>query len=133
MRAFTQWMLNAGEDYFYYRRLRIGNALDRSIQSAVRYEDSSREGYCTAVIRFTDETNKPLSGIQVQSWLTVMRKRPNATRVVPMHRGKLVLIYRLLKSRTVNGPLRLRLRMIFTITIRHFMYPYWETGRKSLL
>ena len=75
MRAFTQWMLNAGEEYFYYRRLRIGNALDRSIQSAVRYEDSSREGYCTAIIRFTDETNKPLSGIQVQSWLTVMRKK----------------------------------------------------------
>jgi hypothetical protein len=75
MRAFTQWMLNAGEEYFYYRRLRIGNALDRSIQSAVRYENSSREGYCTAIIRFTDETNKPLSGIQVQSWLTVMRKK----------------------------------------------------------
>ena len=32
MRAFTQWMLNAGEEYFYYRRLRIGKALDRSIQ-----------------------------------------------------------------------------------------------------
>lgn len=75
MRAFTQWMLNAGEDYFYTRRLRIGNALDRSIQSAIRYEDSPKEGYCTVVISFMDETGKPLSDIQVQSWLTIRKKK----------------------------------------------------------
>ena len=34
LRAYTQWMMNAGEDYFYYHRLRIGNALDRSIQTS---------------------------------------------------------------------------------------------------
>ncbi|WP_221659182.1 TonB-dependent receptor plug domain-containing protein [Bacteroides salyersiae] len=75
MRAFTQWMLNGGEEYFYHRRLRIGNALDRSIQSAIRYEDSPKEGYCTVVIRFTDETGKPLPDVQIQSWLTIQRRK----------------------------------------------------------
>lgn len=75
LRAFTQWMLNAGEDYFYHRRLRIGNALDRSIQSAIRYEASPKKGYCTATVRFTDETGRPMPDIQVQSWLNI-RKKP---------------------------------------------------------
>lgn len=42
-----------------------------------------------------------------------------------------VLTYRLPENRTVNGPLRLLLRMIFTIMIRHFTYPCWGDRKKE--
>lgn len=75
LRAYTQWMMNAGEDYFYYHRLRIGNALDRSIQTSIRYEEGKEEGYTTVKIRFTNEQNKPLPDIRVENRISVNQKQ----------------------------------------------------------
>lgn len=75
LRAYTQWMMNAGEDYFYYHRLRIGNALDRSIQTSIRYEEGEKEGYTTVKIRFTNEQNKPLPNIRVENQIGVNQKQ----------------------------------------------------------
>ena len=75
LRAYTQWMMNAGEEYFYFHKFRVGNLLDRSIQTSIRYEEGNREGYCTVVIRFTNEQNKPLPDIRVENWIVVEQKK----------------------------------------------------------
>lgn len=74
LRAYTQWMMNAGKDFFYYHKLHIGNALDRSIQSSIRYE-VPQDGICSTAIQFTNEANQPLPEIQVQVWITADGKR----------------------------------------------------------
>ena len=72
LRAYTQWMMNAGDAYFYYHKLRIGNSLDRSIQSSIHYEEG--EGQCTVTVRFTDEQNKPLPDVRVENRIISARK-----------------------------------------------------------
>lgn len=37
LRAYTNWMRNAGDEYFYMRSLSIGNSIDTDIQSAITY------------------------------------------------------------------------------------------------
>lgn len=75
LRAYTQWMLNAGEEYFYYHKIRIGNALDRSVQASIRYEEGEKKDNCTVTIRFTNEQNKPLPGIRVENQVVVNGKK----------------------------------------------------------
>ena len=65
-------MMNAGDAYFYYHKLRIGNSLDRSIQSSIHYEEG--EGQCTVTVRFTDEQNKPLPDVRVENRIISARK-----------------------------------------------------------
>ncbi len=60
IRAYTQWMQNQDKAYFYTRKLHIGNALDKSIQSFIHYDSSNKNSKCQVTVRFTNEYNHPI-------------------------------------------------------------------------
>lgn len=59
IRAYTNWMRNVGEDFFYTRRFFIGNSISSEVKSTIRYVFSDRK--IEAIINF-HQRNAPLSG-----------------------------------------------------------------------
>lgn len=64
VRSYTLWMLNEGNDLIYRRPIHIGNAIDRSVQSAIAYQKSD-DGGCIATLTFTNESGKPIANTRV--------------------------------------------------------------------
>ena len=60
LRAYTQWMRNSGEAFFYNRILTIGNPIDNAVSATIRYT-TEENGQCTAEIVFTDSEKKPIA------------------------------------------------------------------------
>lgn len=65
LRAYTNWMRNADNDFFYNRNIRIANPIDASIQSAVEYEHAET-GETIALITFFDSRKTPYSEKQIK-------------------------------------------------------------------
>jgi hypothetical protein len=59
IRAYTNWMRNVGEDFFYIRRFFIGNSISSQVKTTVRYIFSDKK--IEAIINF-HQRNAPLSG-----------------------------------------------------------------------
>ncbi len=59
IRAYTQWMRNAGPEFFFDKTIKIGNSWTNKVFTKTQYkalnQDSTR-----AVISFADEKNKPI-------------------------------------------------------------------------
>ncbi len=64
LRAYSNWMRNAGPDFFYRRNLRVGNSILTDILPAVEYIPD--EGNGTVRIRFADASDHPHTGIKVR-------------------------------------------------------------------
>ncbi|WP_442589867.1 TonB-dependent receptor plug domain-containing protein [Pedobacter sp. AW31-3R] len=61
VRAYTQWMRNAGPDYFYDKTIKIGNAWANKVFTSTSYSTSLRNDkeYIDAVIRFNNKQGNP--------------------------------------------------------------------------
>ncbi|WP_285058048.1 hypothetical protein [Pedobacter ginsengisoli] len=69
LRAYTQWMRNAGPEYFYDRVFVVRPEENESVFGSVRLNFdglSQGESFVGAVIRYTDSTGYPLSGIPLK-------------------------------------------------------------------
>ena len=55
LRAYSWWMQNAGPDYFFQQNIHIGNAIDKSIQSAVTYHQATDKQINTDITFTSDE------------------------------------------------------------------------------
>jgi len=66
LRAYTQWMRNAGETYFFDRILPIGTIAKQVLQTAVNYEYLPGKKEIAATIRYTDEAGQPQEGNPVR-------------------------------------------------------------------
>jgi Large extracellular alpha-helical protein len=64
LRAYSWWMQNSGSDYFFQKNIRIGNAIDKSIQSTVSYKQISNQ-QVNADIAFTSDENISFTGRKV--------------------------------------------------------------------
>ncbi|WP_285008658.1 carboxypeptidase-like regulatory domain-containing protein [Pedobacter faecalis] len=64
LRAYTQWMRNAGSDYFYDQTFSVGNSVANTVFSGIsyRYQQDGGGTQTYAVLRFTDQDGKPFSG-----------------------------------------------------------------------
>ncbi|NRF37861.1 TonB-dependent receptor [Pedobacter foliorum] len=67
IRAYTKWMRNAGEDYFYDRTFAVGNAWSNAIIAKVAYQYKmiNDKTNITAVINYRDLNGKPISDKKV--------------------------------------------------------------------
>lgn len=67
IRAYTQWMRNAGEDYYFDRTFSVGNAFSNEVVAKVDYQYKTVGGkpVVTALLNYTDEEGKPLAGKEV--------------------------------------------------------------------
>ncbi len=61
IRAYTQWMRNFGEDYYFDKTISVGNAISNTVFTRVNYKFSAENGLqqINAVINFADLDNKP--------------------------------------------------------------------------
>ncbi|MFD2148308.1 carboxypeptidase-like regulatory domain-containing protein [Mucilaginibacter antarcticus] len=62
IRAYTQWMRNAGADYFYDKTFTIGNSITNSVFAKIDYvyTKSSSKTNIKAILKYTDEKGNPL-------------------------------------------------------------------------
>ena len=64
LRAYTEWMRNAGADYFYDRIFSIGNAVGNQVFAKIDYQ-YLKDGNKTvprAVIKYTNQKGEPYGG-----------------------------------------------------------------------
>lgn len=67
IRAYTQWMRNAGPEYFYDRTFSIGNSIANTVFAKIDYV-YTKDGNKTkikAVLKYTDQNGLPLADKQV--------------------------------------------------------------------
>jgi len=67
IRAYTNWMRNAGEDYFFDKTIQVGNSISNDVFTKVNYTYSTQKDHehVDAVITYTDLQGKPLEGKEV--------------------------------------------------------------------
>ncbi|TKC06156.1 carboxypeptidase-like regulatory domain-containing protein [Pedobacter frigoris] len=68
IRAYTQWMRNAGPEYFYDKIFTVGNSVVTAVNSRIDFEYSGKgkETVVTAVLGYDDENGKPYVGKSVK-------------------------------------------------------------------
>jgi len=68
IRAYTQWMRNAGPEYFYDKVFTVGNSVVSAVNTHINYEYSTKgkETVVTAVLGYEDENGKPYVGKTVK-------------------------------------------------------------------
>ena len=73
IRAYTQWMRNAGPDFFFDKTIKIGNAWANKVFTSTAYTFSRKEQdeQVNAVIKFSDKQGQPYGGqpVTYQVWL----------------------------------------------------------------
>jgi TonB-dependent SusC/RagA subfamily outer membrane receptor len=67
IRAYTNYMCNAGESYFYDKVIAVGNSINNKVftKVAYNYANQNNQQKVTAAVSFTDIDNKPYSGNEV--------------------------------------------------------------------
>jgi hypothetical protein len=68
VRAYTQWMRNAGDEYFFDRTISVGNAIDYQVQAKVdySYENDGKQPVLNARLSYRDESGKALENNTVK-------------------------------------------------------------------
>ncbi|TSJ42654.1 hypothetical protein FO440_00230 [Mucilaginibacter corticis] len=76
IRAYTQWMRNAGPEYFYDHTFAVGDIGDNIVTKAdYNYHDVNGKPILTAMLNYTDNSGKPIAGRNVRYTLMI-GKRP---------------------------------------------------------
>lgn len=65
LRGYSSWMRNVSSDFFYMRRLKIGNAIDRNVMTSVDYRPVDG-GEWQADIRFSQTDGKPYDKVLIK-------------------------------------------------------------------
>ncbi|MHB1177115.1 MAG: carboxypeptidase-like regulatory domain-containing protein [Daejeonella sp.] len=76
IRAYTQWMRNAGEDYYFDRTFSVGNAFSYEVVAKVdyQYKTVGDKPVVIALLNYTDEEGKPLAGKEVKYEIKASQK-----------------------------------------------------------
>jgi len=74
VRAYTQWMRNAGEDYFFDKTITVGSAYSDNVISKASYKyGNTSKGELTATLNYTDEKGKPLADNDVRYQIIIAK------------------------------------------------------------
>ena len=67
IRAYTQWMRNAGPDFFFDKTIKIGNAWANKVLTSTKYtyNKTGNDDNVNAVITFTDKKGQPYGEVPV--------------------------------------------------------------------
>ncbi|RZK79252.1 MAG: hypothetical protein EOO85_04185, partial [Pedobacter sp.] len=77
LRAYTQWMRNAGEDYFFDRTFTVATPVSNEVlvRSAYKYDTVDGKKVLTAQLNYVNEGGKAMAGKEVQYDIMVDQKR----------------------------------------------------------
>ncbi len=95
IRAYTQWMRNAGPDYFYDKTIKIGNAWANKVFTNTAYTFSTKENkeYVDAVIKFTNKQGVAYARRTVSYLVTLQDKIVERGRGQTNEAGEIMLTY----------------------------------------
>jgi len=68
LRAYSYWMRNTGDDFFFRKQIFIGNPIDDAIKGSIFYS-KPLDGVFVATIRFTNARKEPIANKKVLSML----------------------------------------------------------------
>jgi len=76
IRSYTQWMRNAGEDYFFDRTFTVGNVANSNIvtKADYQYKDIDGKPVLTATLNYTTDDGKPLAGKDVHYQIMINKR-----------------------------------------------------------
>lgn len=74
IRAYTYWMINSNEAYFFYKNIPIGNAIDRKIITniSLKGEDTDKSPKITARILYKDPEGNPFANRKI-NWRVISK------------------------------------------------------------
>lgn len=77
IRAYTQWMRNAGEDYFFDRTFAVGTPVSDEVlvKSAYQYKVVDGKSILTALLNYRDEQGEALSNQEVEYDIMIDKQR----------------------------------------------------------
>jgi hypothetical protein len=81
LRAYTQWMRNAGPDYFFDHTFTVGDVANNNIitSAGYQYKDIAGKPVLTATLNYADDDGKPLAGKSVHYQIMISQKVAWAT------------------------------------------------------
>jgi len=94
IRAYTAYMQNAGEDYFFDQPIQIGNAISNKVIAKANYTFGTIENNqqkVTALINYTDLDGKPYSGKEVSYEVTLNSRKVSRGKGLTDNNGNLNL------------------------------------------
>ncbi|NRF37863.1 TonB-dependent receptor [Pedobacter foliorum] len=93
LRSYTQWMRNAGEDYFFDRTFMVGNAFDNEVIAKVDYQYKTIENKPAVVVQlnYRNEGGEVLSGKGVNYEIVVDKEVMTTERVKTDADGNIVV------------------------------------------
>jgi len=77
LRAYTLWMQNVDNSFFFSKNIQIGNAIDDNVNPVITY-GTPTDGYIPVSLTFTDAAHYPLSDKRVeisQQWAGTLDKK----------------------------------------------------------
>ncbi|MES2376516.1 MAG: hypothetical protein V4553_08050 [Bacteroidota bacterium] len=76
IRAYTQWMRNAGEEYFFDHTFTVGNLVSYNIitKADYQYKNIDSKPVLTALLNYTTDEGKPIAGKSVGYQIVVNKK-----------------------------------------------------------
>lgn len=95
IRAYTQWMRNAGPDFFFDKTIKIGNAWANKVLTDTKYTYSKKdnEDHVNAVIKFTDKKGAPYGEVPVAYTVRLRDKNIDRGKAMTNAQGELSLSF----------------------------------------
>jgi hypothetical protein len=95
IRAYTNWMRNAGEDYYFEKSIAIGNAATNTVFTKATYTYSKLNGAqkVDATINYTDLDNTPYAGKEVSYNIKTNNKQILKDKGITDDKGNLAISF----------------------------------------
>jgi hypothetical protein len=95
LRAYTKWMLNFGEAYFFKKNILIGNALSKTLKTQISFDGTvnDRSQNIKSKIVFKDEYGKALANKKVSWEVTADYERVDKGRETTNAKGEIFLAF----------------------------------------
>lgn len=95
IRAYTQWMRNAGPDFFFDKTIKIGNAWANRVFTSTAYTFSKKGNtdVVDAVIKFTDKQGNPYAGRPVTYQVSLKDKNAGRGKATTNAQGEVSISF----------------------------------------
>jgi hypothetical protein len=124
IRAYTNWMRNAGDDYFFDKTIQIGNSISNTVFTKTNYTYTTTQNNQQKVnttVNYADMDGKPYAGKEVSYEVELNDKQVSRGKGVTDNNGNLSFTFAndkpaLLKNGSVTTHIKLEPKQIITKT-----------------
>lgn len=91
IRSYTQWMRNAGEDFFFDKTIKIGNGWANKVltKSTFTYSTNNNRELVNANIKFANLADEPFTNTEVRYQVVFGNKKTSSTKVTTDAKGEI--------------------------------------------